>query len=135
MWVFSIFILNINFEEEPQPLTKIAYTVMLAQVLQYNKNYEVLDDFAFLVKNNPKKEIPAWTGIDMENFSFSVAYSLGLEPDGKDEIRGFESGKEGFVKAIFALENLGEGYFIHATYNDGNAITELTISQKSVYNV
>lgn len=108
---------------------------MLAQVLRYNENHEVLNDFAFLVKKNPIKEIPAYVGIDMKNFSFSVAYSLGLEPDGKDEIRGFESGKEGFEKAISALENLGEGYFIHATYNDGNAITELTISQKSVYNV
>lgn len=108
---------------------------MLAQVLRYKKNHEVLDDFAFLVKN-PIKEIPAYVGIDMENFSFSVSYSLGLEPDDKDEIRGFGSGKEGFEKAISALESLEKGYFIHATYDDGNAaITELTISPKSVYNV
>jgi hypothetical protein len=129
--------LNINFEEEPQPLTKIAYTVMLlAQVLMYNKNRKVSDDFAFLVKDDdPRIELRAYAGIDMENFSFSVAYSLGLEPDGKDEIRGFGTGKEGFEKAIAALESLEDGYFIHATYDDGNEITELTISPKDVYNV
>ena len=108
---------------------------MLAQVLQYKKNREVIEDFAFLVKKDPKKEIPAYVGIEMEKFSFSVTYSLGLEPDGKDEIRGFGTGKEGFEKAISALENLEKGYIIYATYDDGNAITEVTISPKSVYNL
>lgn len=109
---------------------------MLAQVLEYNKeNRKVINDFAFLVKKNPKMEITAYVGVDMENFSFSVAYSLGLEPDGKDEIRGFGTGKEGFEKAIAALENLEDGYFIHATYDNGCTIIELTISPKKVYSL
>jgi hypothetical protein len=105
---------------------------MLAQVLVYNRDQEVLKDFAF-VTNDPKEDIPEIVGMSMKDFSFSITYSLILEPDGKDEIRGFGYGEEGFVKAISALESLKTGYFIHAIHDDGGTFTELTISPKKLY--